>query len=316
MHIPGMSIIIDNEKTITLTDLTVGKVYTIRSDHENYSKILKVKSKNEFLDLLNPERYLAKTVSFVNTTGEFQVKNDEVYYGTYKLPPILGQRLLQLIKNHAEDALKSMKAFVSNLMQNPSNRSVEQLLRFLEHKSLGITEDGYFTAYKTVRHDYLDKHSGTLDNTPGKTVTIQRNLVDDDPSSACSTGLHVGSLAYAGPNGSFRSGNDKCVMVKVNPRDVVSVPLDCNEQKMRVCEYLVLCDVTEILEDDTLYSGSGKKKECKPVSLPDEPDEPFFVYADNGNKVSPLQQAVEAWDDLDYEDEDDFWSDDDDNEDD
>jgi Ran GTPase-activating protein (RanGAP) involved in mRNA processing and transport len=40
--------------------------------------------------------------------------------------------------------------------------------------------------------------------------------------------------------------------VKVNPRDVVAVPVDYNNAKMRVCEYVVLSVVTNENTDDAL----------------------------------------------------------------
>ena len=35
---------------------------------------------------------------------------------------------------------------------------------------------------------------------------------------------------------------DRVVIVKVNPKDVVSVPTDCECQKVRTCEYMVIAD--------------------------------------------------------------------------
>ena len=57
----------------------------------------------------------------------------------------------------------------------------------------------------------------------------------DDRRNHCSHGLHVGSLDYASD---FSRG--KLVVVKVNPKDVVSVPSDCACQKCRVSAYKVV----------------------------------------------------------------------------
>jgi len=129
--------------------------------------------------------------------------------------------------------------FVKKSLQNPSYRSIEELYDFLEHRSLPVCEDGDFLAYKAVQSDYMDKYKGTFDNTPGLTVEMKRRKVDDDRSHGCSNGLHAGTLEYVQ---SYGAGSDKCVIVKINPADVVSVPLDCSCQKLRTSKYFVLKD--------------------------------------------------------------------------
>ena len=66
---------------------------------------------------------------------------------------------------------------------------------------------------------------------------MPRGEVQHDPESGCSTGLHVGTYAYA--QGYARAA---LLTVHVNPRDVVSVPTDCDAEKMRVCRYVVSDD--------------------------------------------------------------------------
>jgi hypothetical protein len=147
---------------------------------------------------------------------------------------------------------------LENLMSNPSARAISELYDFLEHRALPITEDGYFLAYKSVRSDFKDKYSGTIDNSVGKTVEFPRNKVDDDRAHECSYGLHVGALAYSGPGGWYNSASDKVVIVKVNPKDAVSVPQDHNAQKLRVCKYEVVSLYSGGMEDAPVYNSVGK----------------------------------------------------------
>jgi hypothetical protein len=56
---------------------------------------------------------------------------------------------------------------------------VTELYGFLEKGNLPITNDGHFLAYKKVRKDYKDCHSGTMDNSIGQVVEMERNQVDD-----------------------------------------------------------------------------------------------------------------------------------------
>ena len=68
---------------------------------------------------------------------------------------------------------------------------------------------------------------------------MTRSKVDDDRGRGCSYGLHAGALNYVAGYGSLESG-DKIVIVKINPKDVVSVPSDCNYEKLRTCRYEVV----------------------------------------------------------------------------
>ena len=133
-------------------------------------------------------------------------------------------------------------------------RSVVELYNFLQHKYLPITPDGCFIAYKgltkysgpestdkmgrkLVSGDLVDKYTGkSYRNNVGDKNSMHRRNVDDDANRGCSEGLHVGSLEYATE---YASGGD-VVLCKIDPANVVSVPHDCNCQKVRVSEYEVV----------------------------------------------------------------------------
>ena len=129
-----------------------------------------------------------------------------------------------------------------------------QLFAFLDKNRQAVTTDGDFIAYKRVRSDFKDIHSGTFDNTPGTVVQMERNMVDDEPTRTCSNGLHVANWDYA--CNQFGGGEGVMLAVKVNPADVVSVPIDYNQSKMRVCKYEVL-EVVEVAHSARLVSNTG-----------------------------------------------------------
>src|SRR5205823_903048 len=81
---------------------------------------------------------------------------------------------------------KPLLAFLKRLQANPSRRSVEELYKFLEHKALPITEDGFFLGYKGVTDEYRDVHTRKFDNRVGKTNEMPRNAVDDNFLNHCS----------------------------------------------------------------------------------------------------------------------------------
>ena len=130
--------------------------------------------------------------------------------------------------------------FVHKLQGNPSYRAVRDLFEFLEASQMPLTASGDFIAYKKVRREgerLVDIYSGQFDNSPGQVVEMPRNQVDEDPDSTCSAGLHVCSHSYLPHFGS----NTGCavVAVSINPADVVAIPSDYNNAKMRVCRYQV-----------------------------------------------------------------------------
>lgn len=145
--------------------------------------------------------------------------------------------------------------FLENVLENPSYNSRKQLYEFLERGNLPITEDGCFIAYKATLNNGLSVNSGhgyvdgveytkaQLPNYIGAKVTIPRHEVDDNPDNHCSDGLHVGHYSYV--NQYFMDNNRKIWLIKVNPKDVVSVPNDHDFTKMRVCAYEVLSEFDE-----------------------------------------------------------------------
>jgi hypothetical protein len=137
----------------------------------------------------------------------------------------------------------------------------------LEKNSLPITPDGCFLAYKRVRENYMDCHTGTMDNSVGRVVEMERNMVDDNRNNTCSSGLHFCSHSYLS---SF--GGERTVIVKIDPADVVSIPSDYNDAKGRACRYTVIGEVGRNPEDKAEFN---KPVQNNASSL--EPKETFPV---------------------------------------
>ena len=214
-----------------------GKSHTISKDtHIAYGKIvdaLKNKDWDSLRDLVSPKQVL---VNFGK--GNISIDGNKILWKGQPFHNALTARMLEMFQDGMP--VDSMARFMENLMQNPSKRSVDQVYGFLEKNNLPITQDGYFLAFKRVRNDYLDIHSGSISNHVGAVVEMDRNLVDDDPNSHCSTGLHFCSESYLGSFG----GRDQPVMIlKINPADVVSIPTDYNGAKGRCMKYEVVAEV-------------------------------------------------------------------------
>lgn len=161
----------------------------------------------------------------------------EIVLNGETLPALFTGRVLEMARN-GEDPTPIF-AFAARLAKNPSANSRAQLFRFLQHKHLAITPEGFVLAYKAVRQDYLDWHSATYKNTPGATLSMPREAVDPDSKGDCRPGFHVGTLSYAQGFEKIK-GPSLFLICRVDPADVVSVPDDCDCQKMRVCSYYVV----------------------------------------------------------------------------
>ena len=128
-----------------------------------------------------------------------------------------------------------IKKFLANLSQNPALHAIHELADFVAAcDTITIDDDGFLLAYKGVTDEYLDVYSQTVDNSPGQHHVMPRNQVDDDRNEPCSAGFHVGSFDYA------KSWGKRVMLVRINPRDVVSIPKDVHFQKLRCTEYFVI----------------------------------------------------------------------------
>lgn len=137
-----------------------------------------------------------------------------------------------------------------------------QLFRFLEKNKIALTDDGCFIAYKKVnRNDkgiLVDVHTGNVCNEVGSKPTMLYYDVDNNPHNTCSRGLHVAGFGYMS-----QYDGDVIVAVKVNPRNVISIPYDYDSQKIRTCQYEVLAEIVDGKEIEDCYFPWDKKVEKK-----------------------------------------------------
>lgn len=147
-----------------------------------------------------------------------------------------------------------VKKFLELLDKNPSSQSRQEAWDFLQHKGLPIMPNGMVRGYKGVQDDYWSatgnkttkvlrgkvNDEGRIYNGVGETIEVARNNVDDDRRRGCSHGLHVGTYEYA------RSFAPKLLLVEFSPTDIVSVPTDCNCQKLRCSKYTVIEEYKDV----------------------------------------------------------------------
>jgi len=247
--------VLATRKSISLSRLVNGSVdssVVIDRSADNFTEVFDlIVSSGMAQDALEQAYFMCTPKKMVEgfTNGKFKV---DVVKGTILYTPDVGtpfevsgklsQRIIDTIKNDGVEGVESLFNFLDKLMLNPSNRSVNELYGFLTHNDIEIAPNGNFYAWKVVRSDYFDKHSNTMDNSVGNEVRVARNQVNEDSNVTCSYGLHVCAKSYIS---SFGSSDDRVVRVEVHPQDVVAIPADYGDSKMRCAGYNVVEDVTD-----------------------------------------------------------------------
>jgi hypothetical protein len=228
------------------------RVVTATHEHENYDEIVAAAKADDerVFELFSPTEMLNRLTSLSDRIaykqGRLYVDGDEATGG-------IVDHILRSVKDKDPNT-EAMAKFYENLLNNPSTHSVEQAWGWLESHNFTITKDGMVVGYKGVYADanggYTSREEGeawvngekVLGKIPyknGDVITMPRSEVTADPAVGCSVGLHVGTWKYA------RNFSSDVFEVIFNPRDIVSVPTESNEEKVRVCRMEMVGICTE-----------------------------------------------------------------------
>lgn len=236
--------------TVWIKDGQKRPPYVMGTTHKLYNKLIEAVKAKDVQAVLDVVELANNARIYMN--NEIRIEDGEVFFGNEALDGVIVDHIMSFMNDGLP--FEHLLKFLQNLMDNPSKQAIDELYLFLQANSMPITEDGRFIAYKWVREDGFDVHTGdTNHHDIGKVHTMPRRQVDDRRSSTCSTGLHVCSPGYT-------KFGERLFLVAVNPRDVVSVPYDYNNSKMRVCEYECVEEIAEAeyrTFDSVLYKQNG-----------------------------------------------------------
>jgi hypothetical protein len=268
-----------------------GKSQVATREHPNFPMILQrindATTEQEVIDLFDVRS--AVEGRFNKVSDRVSIRGNNVYFDNMPVEGILVDTILQFHYAGSDDFM-SLVNFMEKIELNPNEHSRRHLFRWLKSARFSITPDGDIIAYKGVNRktgatmvkdgDPNDEYfstvagpaivdgnphlHGNVPNRPGVIVEMPRNEVTFDPKQTCSKGLHVADWSYANGMG------DSVLMVLVNPRDVVSVPVDAGDKKMRVCRYKVLKQVDQedqnmLHVDAALHTLTARMIEWKPA---------------------------------------------------
>jgi hypothetical protein len=217
----------------SITIVIGGKPYTMTASHGSFNAVIE-RIRNEDFEGIENLFDVGQSIG-IYSHGSITVKDNTVLFKNEPVHNHVVDRIFDFIGQGLP--FKPLVKFLDKLMANPSRRAVQELYTFLEHKNMPLTPEGDFLAYKSVRANWTDHHTGTFVNSIGSVHEMKRNDVCDNAEVGCSYGFHAGSLEYAK---SFGGSDSILLIVSINPADVVSIPKDCNCQKLRTSKYKVV----------------------------------------------------------------------------
>lgn len=251
-----------------------------------------------------------------NTVGRFTVNDTGVNFDGEPLEDSLSTHILKMLdqsgtpRNRAN--WEAFAKFVENLYTNTDQFVREQLFSWMNNEAnystgFTLTSDGCFIAYKGCGlrgetpvsgwrgHAIVDEDPGNdselveyddeqIPNVPGTVILMPRQEVQNNPEVGCAVGLHVATMEFAR---GYASNGGVILSLKVNPKDVVSVPTECDAQKVRVCRYEVLEVVDEVYSDCTYDDGSDDYDDWDEDYDDDWEDADDEYYEENSFDVDP-----------------------------
>lgn len=260
----------------TIQDGNDSLIISIADDHPSYRAVLNIVKdfQNKLISAENLAEAIVEASDLKRSVsakfkkiggildGRMAINGEHVTVDYEPVDPVLEAHIFRMLDEDGSPKdsrnWRAFAKFIENLYGNTSEFVRNQLFGWMTYENLHgqgltLTDDGCFIGYKgcegtpempmSIRSgnaivNGVPMH-GQVPNQMGSTVAMRRSEVCDDPAIGCAPGLHVGTFAYAK---SWSRG--VLLTVKVNPRDVVSVPVCSDAQKIRVCRY----EVIEIVE--------------------------------------------------------------------
>lgn len=260
----------DGLKSMSVLYPDDGGTVTIPPNHPNFDKILKLlesgkATTDEVRTLVDSFKDLGTKLAFLSS--RVTVDGKGLYFDGDPFRGELAETVIDIYRNEGAESssLKALVRFLEKVKQNPSGNSVDGLYKWVTNGDLVLAPNGDFVAYKGVNGHGTERVStrcgnaysngvfyerSQIPNPDGAVITMPRSEVDPASENHCSVGLHIGTWSYV-----CGFGQGDKILVQVNPRDVVSVTEDSNNEKIRACRYVVIGETTQRLKG-SYYIGA------------------------------------------------------------
>ena len=247
----GFSYVQTPEGFETLTVLIDGDLHTISSNSSNFNEVFSRVRIGDYdvVPLIDTSVGLSIDLAESEISDKIRIENGHVLYDDRVVNNTCADYIVDLYDSGSRDYV-AFANFMAKIVENDQHHAKNRLFDWLEATGgFALTPEGDIIGYKGLTQNLTSIRSGpgkvngvvfsnaNLDNSPGNVVEVDR--VEMNPEIGCSYGLHAGTWDYAS---SFSQGG--LVSVIIDPRDVVSVPTDCSDQKMRCKKYVVKEQVT------------------------------------------------------------------------
>lgn len=254
---------------IQMIDQATGATRMIQSDQHprQYSAVLKeILAKNienafdmigkvssEVLDVAKIRSEVSSTILSSKSKGRFTMEvhstgvRDLFYMDSkgqkVKIAGSFLARVLDAFTNNTD--VDALDKFLTKVEANQySDIAATDLFEFLSVNGHPLTTDGDFLAFKTVRADLYDNHSGTVYHEVGSIIALDPSEVDFNRNQTCSRGLHFCSRDYLPQYGGFFGSKQGALLIlKINPADVAAFPKDYKNAKGRAVQYQILAQM-------------------------------------------------------------------------
>lgn len=254
---------------IQMIDQASGDARMIQADQHprQYSAVLKeILAKNvekafemignvasEVLDVAKIRSEVSSNILSSKTKGRFTMEvhktgGKDLFYVDSKgtRVKISGEFLKRVLDAFTNDGdVDALDKFLTKVEANQySDIAATDLFEFLAVNGHPLTTDGDFLAFKTVRADLYDNHSGTVYHEVGSIIALDPSEVDFNRNQTCSRGLHFCSRDYLPQYGGFFGSKQGALLIlKINPADVAAFPKDYANAKGRAVQYQVLAQM-------------------------------------------------------------------------
>lgn len=281
-----------------------GAVMAATAEHPSFNAICDLLTlrdgaytEQEVIDLFDVSRPLSR--KFEHLSERVTVNAGRVFFDGDAVDDSLATAIMRFHEEQLAD-FRPLVNFMEKIHTNPNEHSRANLYTWLAKHHYAIAEDGDFIAYKSVDDAFFSLNSGTamvngevihghIPNLPDTIIEMPRSDVAFNPSDGCSTGLHVANWRFA-----LHFGGKTMLRIKVNPRDVVSVPTDSDAEKMRVCRYRVL-DVVTTEDAGALWAGAEptRRVSAADIHMSDEADAILAAETPRKRKTYPAKKKKE-----------------------
>lgn len=197
------------------------------------------------------------------------------------------EALMPHIERARLDGAKGFSRFMKKFGEIRRKHTCDELLKFMKNADLPLADDGAIIGYKILcKTDeegvFVDPHTCKVRQRLGSLVYMPDSKVDDNRRVLCSTGLHIASRHYIG---GFWSANRVLTLVRIQPKDVIAVPLN-EDTKMRVSAY----HIVKVLSNEDAQTIVRNLN----VSIHDRPDALKLLEEAVGGDHTPIIERVEV----------------------